>query len=140
MWSLIEAVDICNKELNMNELNKVLMEMDFEFLGSGKHGMSIDGMRKVLGNDDFVFLDVRSDRELEYVSFPFAHHIPLKDLPQRLEELPKDKCIVAFCSAVFRGAVAYTFLRANGFEKVKGLTASTEEMVKVFKPGPLAKM
>jgi rhodanese-related sulfurtransferase len=124
----------------MNELNQILTEMNFKFFSSGEHGMSIEGMRKVLGNDHFVFLDVRSDKEVEYVSFPFAVHIPLNELPERLGELSKDKFIITFCSSVFRGAVAYTFLRANGFEEVKGLTASLEEMVKAFKPGPLAKI
>ena len=124
----------------MEKLNQVLTEMDFDFFSSGEHGMSIDGMRKVLGNDHFVFLDVRSDKEVEYASFPFALHIPLNELPERLGELPKDKCIVTFCSSVFRGAVAYIYLRANGFEEVKGLTASLEDMIMAFKPGPLAKM
>jgi hypothetical protein len=36
--------------------------------------------------------------------------------------------------------MAYTFLLANGYEKVKGLTASSEDMAQAFKPGPLAKM
>lgn len=124
----------------MNSLNTVIAEMDFNFFGSGEHGIGIEGMRKVLGKDHFVFLDVRSEKEVAYVSFPFAVHIPLNELPERLEELPKDKMIVAFCSSVFRGAIAYTYLRANGFEEVKGLTASIEEMVQAFKPGPLANM
>ncbi|GAB6142993.1 rhodanese-like domain-containing protein [Desulfocicer niacini] len=124
----------------MNELNQVLTQMDFEFFSSGEHGMSIEGMRKVLGNDNVVFLDIRSNREVEYLSFPFAVHIPLNKLPERLGELPKEKLIITFCSSIFRGAVAYTFLMANGFENVKGLTATVEEMVKAFKPGPLAKM
>lgn len=124
----------------MSSLNKVITEMDFNFFGSGEHGMSIEGMRKVLGNDHFVFLDVRCEKEVAYVSFPFAVHIPLNELPERLEELPKDKMIVTFCSSVFRGAIAYTYLLANGFEEVKGLTASMEEMIQAFKPGPLANM
>ena len=116
----------------MNSLNKVIAEMDFNFFGSGEHGMSIEGMRKVLGKDHFVFLDVRSEKEIAYVSFPFAVHIPLNELPERLGELPKDKMIVTFCSSVFRGAIAYTYLLANGFEEVKGLTASMDEMVQAF--------
>lgn len=124
----------------MNGLNQALKEMDFNFFGSGEHGMGIEGMRKVLGNDHFVFLDVRSEKEVEYASFPFALHIPLDELPERLGELPKDKMIVTFCSSVFRGAIAYTYLRANGFEEVKGLTASLEDMIMSFKPGPLTTM
>ena len=124
----------------MNELHQTLTEMDFDFLSSGEHGMSVDGMRKALNNDHFIFLDVRTDKEQEFVTFPFAKHIPLNELPERMEELPKDKCIVTFCSSVFRGAVAYAFLIANGYDEVKGLTASMEEMVQAFKPGPLGKM
>lgn len=124
----------------MQKLDETLTAMDFNFLGSGQHAMSVDGMRKVLGNDHFFFLDVRTDQEKEYYNFPFATHIPLNELPGRLAELPKDKCIVAFCSSIFRGAIAYAYLRANSFDEVKGLAATMEEMTSVFKPGPLAKM
>lgn len=124
----------------MNKLDETLTEMDFDFLGSGDHSMSVDGMRKALGNDHFLFLDVRTDKERGYCDFPFAIHIPLHELPGRLNELPKDKFIIAFCSSIFRGAVAYTYLRANGFDEVNGVTATMEEMIGAFKPGPLAKM
>ena len=124
----------------MNRLDQVLSEMDFNFFGSGAHGMNMIGMRKALGNDHFVFLDVRSEKEVKYTFFPFALHIPLNRLPERLGELPKDKMIVTFCSSVFRGAIACIFLRANGFREVKGLTASMEEMIMAFKPGPLANL
>ncbi|MGM0655029.1 MAG: rhodanese-like domain-containing protein [Thermodesulfobacteriota bacterium] len=124
----------------VNNLDDVFKEMDFQFFGSGEHGMSIDGMRKVLGNDHFLFLDVRANEEINHLSFPFALHIPLNELPDRLDEVPRDKFIVTFCSSVFRGAMAYTYLLANGYEEVKGLTASSEDMAMAFKPGPLAKM
>ncbi|VFQ43123.1 rhodanese-like domain-containing protein [Desulfoluna butyratoxydans] len=124
----------------MNALDQVITDMDFDFLGAGDHAISVDGVRKALGNDHIVLLDIRTDQEVAYTAFPFAVHIPLHELPHRLDELPRDKCIVAFCSSVFRGAVAYTYLKAKGFDEVKGLTASMEELVKIFKPGPLAKM
>ena len=124
----------------MSDLNQILKEMDFLFFGSGEHSMSIEGMRKVLGNDHFLFLDVRTDEEIRYLSFPFALHIPLNELPERLSEVPRDKFIITFCSSVFRGAMAYTYLLANGYEEVKGLTASSEDMAQALKPGPLFKM
>lgn len=124
----------------MKDLNQILQAMDVQFLGSGKHSMGIDAMKKALGDDHFLFLDVRTDEEVRYLSFPFAVHIPLNELPERLAQVPKDKFIVPFCSSIFRGAVAYLYLVANGYEAVKCLTASTEDMAQVFKPGPLAKM
>ncbi|WP_319541580.1 rhodanese-like domain-containing protein [uncultured Pseudodesulfovibrio sp.] len=124
----------------MEEFNDILEEMDFQFFGSGEHGMSVEDMRHAIGNDHFLFLDVRTNEEVAHVSFPFAKHIPLNELPDRLDELPRDKFIVTFCAAVFRGAIAFAYLRANGFDEVKGLTASLEDMVMPFKPGPLAKI
>ena len=124
----------------MKALDETLTEMELNFLGSGEHSMSVEGMRKVLSNDHFIFLDVRTQKEKEYCAFPFTKHIPLNELPARLNELPKDKCIVAFCSSIFRGAVAYTYLRANGYLEVRGLSSTIEEMVSTFKPGPLFKM
>ena len=126
----------------MKALNEAVAEMDFDFLSSGEHTMSVEGMRKALGNEnsEVVFLDVRSDKEMEYLVLPFAKHIPLNELPARIHELPKDKLIVAYCSTIFRSAVAYTLLRAHGFDQVKGMAASMEDIVKAFKPGPLAKM
>ena len=124
----------------MDKLNELVAGMDFDFLSSGEHGMSVEGMRKTLGNDHFLFLDVRTDREAAYVSFPFAVRMPLDSLPEKAADLPRDKCIVTFCSSIFRSAVAYAWLRAAGFDEVKGLTASLEEMVSAFKPGPIGKM
>jgi len=124
----------------MTDLDQVLTEMDFQFLATGDHSMSVEGMRKTLNNDHFFFLDVRTEKETRYCAFPFATHIPLNELPGRIGELPENKCIVTLCSSIFRSAVAYTYLRANGFEEVKGVTAPMEEMVAAFKPGPLGKM
>lgn len=126
----------------MKALNEAVAEMDFDFLSSGEHTMSVEGMRKILGNEnaEVVFLDVRTDKEMGYLVLPFAKHIPLDELPARMDELPKDKLVVAYCTSVFRSAVAYTLLRAHGFDMVKGMAASMEDMVAAFKPGPLGKM
>lgn len=123
----------------MDILSKMISKMDFEFFGSGQHGMSMEGMRKNLENDHFLFLDVRTNEEVSRISFPFAKHIPLNELPSRIIELPKDKFVVAFCSSVFRGAIAYTYLLSQGFVEIKALTVNTEDMAIAFKPGPLYK-
>ena len=124
----------------MNELDQIVASMDFEFFGNSRHGMSVDGMRKALGDERVLFLDVRSGKEVEYVRFPFAMHIPMEELPSRLEELPRDKLIVTFCSTIFRGAVAYAYLSSKGFKQVKGMAATLEDMVATFKPRMLMSM
>jgi rhodanese-related sulfurtransferase len=124
----------------MKALENVIREMDFDFFGSGEHAMSPEGVRQVLDNDHFVFLDVRADEEARYLTFPFAVRIPLHELPDRIDELPRDKCIVTFCASIFRAAIAYTLLMAKGFEEVKGVPVCCDELAVIFKPGPIYSM
>jgi len=69
--------------------------------------------------EDFVFLDVRSPQEYAQVRLPGAMLIPLGALRRRLQELPRDKEIVAFCKISLRGYEAALILKAAGFQKVR---------------------
>lgn len=67
--------------------------------------------------DDQVLLDVRNPGELESVGrFPNALNIPVDQLRQRMNELPKEKEIVVACQVGLRGNVAYRQLVNNGFK------------------------
>lgn len=67
--------------------------------------------------DDQVLLDVRNPGELENVGFiKDAINIPVDQLRQRMDELPKDKEIVIYCQVGLRGNVAYRQLVNNGFK------------------------
>ena len=68
-------------------------------------------------SEDQVLLDVRNPGELESVGFiEGAINIPVDQLRQRLNELPKDKEIVIYCQVGLRGNVAYRQLVNSGFE------------------------
>ena len=69
--------------------------------------------------EDFVFLDVRTPGEYELVRLPHSTLIPLGALRGRLDELPRDKPIVAFCKISLRGYEAALTLKAAGFENVR---------------------
>ena len=68
-----------------------------------------------------VLLDVREPEELEQAAIADALHIPMRQVPERLEELPRDKPIVVFCHAGGRSRRVAQFLAANGFEQVFNL-------------------
>jgi rhodanese-related sulfurtransferase len=80
-----------------------------------------DVYRKIQAGDDFVFLDVRSPQEYAEVRLPKAILIPLGTLRKRLNEIPKNKEIVAFCKISLRGYEAALILKAAGFANVKVL-------------------
>lgn len=67
------------------------------------------------GRDDIIILDVREDYEFNNGHVPGAAWIPLGELPNRLNELPKDKTIVAVCRSGNRSGQATELLRQQGF-------------------------
>ncbi|CAH1564333.1 CoA-disulfide reductase [Vibrio jasicida] len=68
-------------------------------------------------SENQVLLDVRNPGELESVGFiKGAINIPVDQLRQRMNELPKDKEIVIYCQVGLRGNVAYRQLVNSGFK------------------------
>ena len=62
------------------------------------------------------FVDVRELAELRTSGkIDGALHIPLRDLPRRWEELPRDRQVVVYCAAGMRSLDAAMFLRDKGF-------------------------
>lgn len=67
--------------------------------------------------DEQLLLDVRNPGELDNVGYlPGAINIPVDQLRQRMNELPKDKEIIIYCQVGLRGNVAYRQLVNNGYK------------------------
>ena len=73
-----------------------------------------------LYNDDALVLDVREDKEYAAGHIPKAKHIPLGQLPSRLQELDKfkRKPILVTCRSGQRSGRACGILKKAGFETV----------------------
>lgn len=65
-----------------------------------------------------IFLDVREDSELEICRIEGALHIPMGEIPNRQDALPRDKTVVIFCHHGMRSANVQQYLEANGFENL----------------------
>ena len=63
-----------------------------------------------------VLVDVRFPEEVAAWSTGFAVNIPLNELPRRVNELPRNKIIVAACPHKDRSAIAMAYLRSKGYE------------------------
>jgi hydroxyacylglutathione hydrolase len=72
--------------------------------------------------DGRVVLDVRDDSEWAGGHVPGATHIPLGRLPDRLDEIPRDREIVVHCQGGSRSAIAASLLLAGGFTRLANLT------------------
>lgn len=67
---------------------------------------------------DVRLLDVREDDEWQAGHAPGAVHIPLGELPSRLDELPESDALYVVCRSGGRSARATAFLNANGWDAV----------------------
>jgi len=67
---------------------------------------------------EFVLLDVRAKPEFDEGHLEGAIHIYVGELPERLDELDRNKEIVTFCGSGQRALIAASLLKRAGFEKV----------------------
>lgn len=73
-------------------------------------------------HQQFALLDVRTRGEVQICKIDGSKHIPLAELPQRLNELDKNDRIVVYCKSGMRSLSAQKLLEQNGFKKVFNLT------------------
>lgn len=73
-----------------------------------------------------TLLDVRDDREWEINRLPNAKHIPVDEVPSRMNELDTADDIVVYCHFGPRSVRAINFLKKMGFNKLKNLSGGID--------------
>lgn len=83
-------------------------------------GTTRDELLTQASSGDEIVIDVRPTPEFENNHIPFARSMPLPELKARLEELPKNKTIVAYCRGPFclMSSDAVRLLRNLGYDAV----------------------
>ena len=81
--------------------------------------ITVDELKKRLDRREAVYiLDVRNPEEYQICKIAGSTLIPLPSLPQRLNELDRDKEMVVHCKSGMRSQKAIQFLREQGFKKL----------------------
>ncbi|MBI4057144.1 MAG: rhodanese-like domain-containing protein [Elusimicrobia bacterium] len=97
--------------------------------------MTVEQLKEKLDRREDVFiLDVREPGEYELCHLQKAHLIPLRQLPERLQELQKSKEIVVHCKVGGRSSRAVEFLRKSGFSKVHNLKGGIDAWAERIDP------
>lgn len=71
---------------------------------------------------DTIRIDVRTHDEYKLGTIPGFINIPVDELREHLDELPKEKPIVVTCAVGLRSYLAYRILVQNGFKHVRNLS------------------
>lgn len=80
-----------------------------------------------MDDEDFIILDVREEYEIEAASVRKFVHIPMREIPARMDELPQDKSIAVMCHHGSRSARVTQFLEQQGFDNVANIRGGIEE-------------
>jgi rhodanese-related sulfurtransferase len=65
-----------------------------------------------------LLIDVREPNELAICRIAVSKHIPIREIPARTAEIPKEQQVLILCHHGGRSARVTQFLRANGWDNV----------------------
>lgn len=152
-----KRIDLLSSAIHFNKTIYDLAELDLAYAppySSAKDPVNIAGMvaRNMLEDNyqvtywneisetskDVFILDVRTSGEYELGAISRSINIPLEELRDRLDEIPKNKQIVTYCQQGKKGYFAYKILSQHGYENISNLSggyglyrvANTREHVK----------
>ena len=80
-------------------------------------------------------LDVREPHEFAFCHVEGSLHIPMRQVPARLTELPNDKHILVLCHHGARSMRVTEYLRANNFPLVSNIGGGIEAWAEMIEPG-----
>ncbi len=98
-----------------------LVEAKRRYYADAPEVIDADALQERLDADDVVLLDVRPHGEFVHGHVAGARSLPIAELPQRLDELPEDKLVVATCRGPYcvYAKQAVQALRASGRRAVR---------------------
>ena len=77
-------------------------------------------------SEDVILVDVREPHELQLAALSRAVHIPMSEIPQRLDELDRKCSLVVMCHVGGRSRQVAGYLLAVGYENVFNLAGGIE--------------
>ena len=109
--SLVESAD-CPLELSVTEARHLLFS----------------------GSKTTMLIDVREAYELDICRLAGAEHIPMRQIPDRLDSLPRDRHLLILCHSGGRSLRVTEFLRARGFSAVSNVAGGIDAWAKQLDP------
>ncbi len=87
------------------------------------------------GSSPPLVLDVREPWEIGIAALNDSRHIPMRQIPERVDELPRDAPIVVLCHHGVRSREVTRFLHQAGFDQAVNLAGGIDAWSRVVDPG-----
>jgi adenylyltransferase/sulfurtransferase len=79
-------------------------------------------------------IDVREPHELAICRLAAAEHIPMRQIPEQVDTLPRDQHLLILCHAGGRSRRVTEFLRARGLSAVSNITGGIDAWAREIDP------
>lgn len=141
MEGIDKRIDVIATAIKFKKTVNDLIELELSYappFGSAKDPVNIAGMvaenmlsgkvKQVYFDEveelskDSIVLDVRTELERSIGKIEGSINIPLEQLRSRLDEIPKDKRVILYCSKGLKSYFASRILLQSGFENVYSLS------------------
>jgi rhodanese-related sulfurtransferase len=73
-----------------------------------------------------VLLDVREPYERALAKIEPSLHIPMSEVPERIEEIPKDREVIVYCHGGARSMMVAGYLSSRGYRSVANLSGGID--------------
>lgn len=95
----------------------------------------VDAKQFIDGNPaSTMILDVREAFELAICRLPAAEHIPMRQIPERVDSLPHDRRILVLCHHGARSLTVTHFLRHRGLANVSNIAGGISAWAECIDP------
>ena len=84
--------------------------------------------------DGAVLVDVREPAEVATCHIDGSRHIPMRQIPEHLPDLPHDRHLLILCHVGVRSLRVTQFLRANGFAQVSSVAGGIQAWAEQIDP------
>ena len=84
--------------------------------------------------EEFTFLDCREPWEYQTAHIEGTKHVPMQDIPARIQEFDPEERIVVICHHGVRSMNVTAWLRQQGFDKAQSVTGGIDRWSRTIDP------
>ncbi|MBI5307511.1 MAG: rhodanese-like domain-containing protein [Planctomycetes bacterium] len=86
--------------------------------------------KELIGSENEVFLlDVRTKEEYNESHIKTAQHLPVQELEQNIDKIPKDRKVVVYCASGKRSARACEILKNKGLKALYNIEGGIRQWI-----------
>lgn len=93
-----------------------------------------EDVRQLQQGGEIVLLDVREPWERDAAKIENSRHIPMGDIPARVQELDPDDHIIVYCHHGVRSMNVTAWLRQQGYESAQSMAGGIDRWSRFVDP------